>query len=445
MPDKINQMINHAQIAWDEFMDSDTESSTIRPLIMESWKRCRTHRVDPYKTISKRLPDKLYEETLKENKTLIQVAKPIMDGLLGIVKDSSYAIILTDAQGVILDMIWSIQGMDHISELNFMKGCRWTEDSVGTNAIGTALHLKAPVQTLGAEHYCIDQHMWTCSAAPIKNEKGEVIGIIDLSGNFIDYHPHTLAMVVAAASSISNQIQLIENRKWVDTAYDLIQEGILILDSHLVIKDYNKALSSILEVTMHEIEGLNIPEFLQDIECNFDLKKIQEPIELDEVALHVNKRRKEFGVTMSPVLENGKFLGLVLSIRKTEKIRSVVNRVIGNTSSYDFPDIVTQDHEMLTIIESAKRIAQTKSTVLIHGESGTGKELFAHAIHKNSLFSDGPFVAVNCGALPQDLIESELLVTKRVPLLVQVKVANLASLKLLMEVPSFLMRSAKCL
>ncbi len=89
-------------------------------------------------------------------------------------------------------------------------------------------------------------------------------------------------------------------------------------------------------------------------------------------------------------------------------MRGVVNKIAGFSSKYDFNSILTRNHKMMNIIEDGKRIAQNECTVLITGESGTGKELFAHSIHNGSRRCRGPFVAINCAALPKDLVESEL-------------------------------------
>ena len=86
----------------------------------------------------------------------------------------------------------------------------------------------------------------------------------------------------------------------------------------------------------------------------------------------------------------------------------MVNKIAGFYSKYSFEDIITKNPKMLTVVNEAKRIAASDCTVLITGESGTGKELFAHSIHEASNRGKGPFVAINCAALPQDLVESEL-------------------------------------
>ncbi len=121
-----------------------------------------------------------------------------MIDLYNVVKDTNYSIILADENAVILEVIGNEEIMNKNMELHFLKGCKWMEKDVGTNAIGTSIYLDKPIQTIGAEHYCKRQHGWTCSAAPIHDEK-ENYRCYRLIWRFYDYQIHTLGIVVEAA------------------------------------------------------------------------------------------------------------------------------------------------------------------------------------------------------------------------------------------------------
>ncbi len=103
-----------------------------------------------------------------------------MENVFEMVKNMNYSVVLTDENGIIIDLIINKDIMDIHSSLNFAKGSLWAEKSVGTNAIGTCLAINKPIQVIGVEHYCEYHHKWTCSAAPIHNSKGEVIGSFDI-------------------------------------------------------------------------------------------------------------------------------------------------------------------------------------------------------------------------------------------------------------------------
>ncbi len=117
----------------------------------------------------------------------------------------------------------------------------------------------------------------------------------------------------------------------------------------------------------------------------------------------------------SPMFDNGEFCGVIVMYEEHEHkssqivdISSRLETVKKVVKENPFPEIVTQDQRFIGVLTQAKRAAQTSTTIMIQGESGTGKELVAKAIHKYSKRSAGPFVAVNCGAIPANLIESEL-------------------------------------
>ena len=109
-----------------------------------------------------------------------------------------------------------------------------------------------------------------------------------------------------------------------------------------------------------------------------------------------------------PVRLRGKTIGLVLSIRDTKNLHKMVNTVVGYKASFTFDDIITKNDKMRNIIDFAKKAAKTNCNILIQSNSGTGKEVFAQSIHNYSSRCAGPFVAVNCAAIPRELVESEL-------------------------------------
>lgn len=403
-------MINipNIEAQWENFVKDNQIPKGVRKEILDSWIRCKKYKVDPYEGSGKDIGKNEFDKILKYKKELIEIAKPIMLGLFNVVKESNYSIILTDENAVILEVIGNETIMERNTNLYFLKGCKWTEENVGTNAIGTCIYLDKPIQTLGAEHYGKKQHGWTCSASPIHDSSGKIIGVIDLSGDFHGYHSHTLGIVVEAANSIEEQFSVAEHRKWVKAAFESIEDGILIIDSNFLVKEFNLKMCDILRITKEEIHKLNIRALLNDIIkdiSNFNKNNI---ISYREVSLYANDYRVECNINVTPVEKGGRYIGFVIVAKKVDSFRHAVNKIAGFSSRYSFRDIITDNLRMRNIIDEARNIAENECSVLITGESGTGKELFAHAIHNESSRSNGPFVAINCAALPKDLVESEL-------------------------------------
>lgn len=393
---------------WRKFIENNEISKNIRPDILNSWIRCKKNNIDPYNENNKKLSAIELDKVLNNKQELIQIAIPVMLDLFNLLKESNYSIILTDENSVVIEVIGNEEIMSKNRELNFLKGYKWSEEDVGTNAIGTSLYLNKPIQTLGVEHYCKKQHKWTCSAAPIHDSRGKIIGCIDLSGDFYDFHSHTLGIVVEAANTIQKQFSIVDHRKWVEVAFNSIDDGILIIDNDFKLKDFNLKMCNILKISKEKLYKLDIKYLLNDIVKDIYNFNQNSKITYREISLYLEDYKIECNINVTPVQMDNKHVGFVILAKKIDSIRNVVNKIAGFSSRYSFNDIITSNSKMIATIEEAKNIAQNECSVLITGESGTGKELFAHAIHNASNRSKGPFVAINCAALPKDLVESEL-------------------------------------
>lgn len=400
--------VSKIESKWREFVEENKIPEGIRKDILDSWTRCKKYKIDANSRKGKEMDKQEFNKILAEHKELIEISIPIMLDIFKLLKETDYSIILTDENAVVLEVIGNEKIMEKNRKLNFLKGCKWKEEDVGTNAIGTCLYLDKPIQTLGAEHYCKEQHGWTCSAAPIHDDKGEIIGIIDLSGHFYDFHSHTLGIVVEAANAIQKQFSIIEHRKWAETAFNSIDDGILIIDNDFMVKDFNLKMCEILNVSQQQLYEIDIKVLLRDIIKDISNFSKSNKINYREVSLYLHNRRVECNISVTPVQNEKKHIGFVIVAKKVDTFRHVVNKIAGFSSKYFFDSIITNNSKMISVVQEAKNIAACDCTVLITGESGTGKELFAHSIHNASDRRNGPFVAINCAALPKDLVESEL-------------------------------------
>ncbi|MGG0720278.1 sigma 54-interacting transcriptional regulator [Robertmurraya massiliosenegalensis] len=185
------------------------------------------------------------------------------------------------------------------------------------------------------------------------------------------------------------------------------EEGILFINRNGEIESCNPAAEQILNVKAENVVGKNM-EQISDIHLPSFLR------EKDIYLSSGNFTRKNMNITFEPVLVEDKRIGTVITFREVSKIQKLENKIRrelhlkGLVAKYSFSDIVHQSKKMKDIIQLASEYSGTDSTVLIIGESGTGKELFAQSIHNASKRKDGPFVAVNCAALPESILESEL-------------------------------------
>lgn len=393
--------------AWNEFVKYGIDNKKVKKHIRDSWIRCKEYHVDY-------MDGRGVEEykapvgiKVKENIELVSVAHSIMENLYNTISGSGFALFLADKDGYILDVIGDDSILEKARDLRFTKGALWSEKAVGTNAIGTCLYLNKPIQTIGAEHYGIQQHSWTCSSAPIHDSDGKIIGCINMSGICKDAHLHTLGIVIAAAESIKKQLELILSYNLLNITFDSIVEGMIVIDEKFNIKRVNHRAENILDMNQDEIFEINIKEALGNLNFDYIIENYEEAYNNIECDFNINNKRIKCILNVVPMNVNNKSMGVVITFRESKSVHRLVNKVVGYKANYKFKDIVTSNDKMINMINFAKRASRSDCNILIEGPSGTGKELVAQAIHNYSQRSDGPFVAVNCASIPRDLMESE--------------------------------------
>jgi hypothetical protein len=179
-----------------------------RGVVARSWSRVLGLGLDASRTNAREpLPFEVVERRRRQSPLSLVIDD--LRQVLGSVADASlFVLVVTDADGVILWREGSARVRLRADELGFTEGARWTEATVGTNAIGTALAEAAPVQLFSAEHFEQVQHPWYCTAAPIHHPTtGELLGVVDVSGPALTLHPLIAALVETA-------VKLAEERLW---------------------------------------------------------------------------------------------------------------------------------------------------------------------------------------------------------------------------------------
>lgn len=251
---------------WEQFMTEGVLDPRLPSLVARSWQKCRTGGVDPWHRKAVTVSSEELQVVLQKNRLLIQTAQPIMQSVLDIIRDSHFLLALTDAQGYVLLTMGDDAILARSENILFQRGAVWRNDQVGTNAPGIALEYNQPIQLIGAEHYCADQHDWTCSAAPIHGVNGNVIGSLDLSGNVDAAHLHTLALVVAGAFSIERTLISYHQSHFMRAAANGIRESILLFDEQLHLRWANTTAQQELGMTQKQLGALNFRKIMPQID-----------------------------------------------------------------------------------------------------------------------------------------------------------------------------------
>lgn len=371
---------------WERFVKEGVlDTARISKRILESWYRCKQYNVDPFLEKGKNILTKdEYEKKIASNRILLDIASPYLESLWSSIHNKSTYLILTDSEGYILKIFSDKKTKQFLDQFKIVEGVKWTEDEVGTNAIGTTLVTHEPVQVVGTEHFCVASHSMTCSAAPIKNSRGKLVGVLDISNCQPEKKLNMLSLTVSVAYSIESHLKLHEEMRR------------LTLIEHFMKTEKN----SDAEVILSDIDGYFVTaseSILQIMTENTNL--YHSSIDsFREIGIEFKNKQPIYS-------KENQLLGYKHEVRyQNERTQWY----IASPTKFHFlgePGVSAEFHKVIQDIEKASR---SDVTVLISGESGTGKEVVAKSIHSNSRRKNQPFVAVNCGAIPKELLESEL-------------------------------------
>ncbi|QDR81681.1 sigma-54 interaction domain-containing protein [Sporomusa termitida] len=434
-----------------DFLQNEAEDPRNYPYmdqeVAASWIRSRKWGVNPYSVVtnSNLSPQKL-SEILNKNHALIEATKNLAQTFKKIIVECGYIFYLFDIDGVILLNEGSLESFTSLPEYDSRTGIVASEDAEGTTAHELCFRLKRPVQLLGPEHYCVAFQNSIASAVPITNEAGEIQAALVLVSQPLlntpeeetlkKLGPHSMGLLISMAMVIENQLylkranaalyvaneradafnrQMQINQDKVATMNNVltamlafIDDGVVAIDADGQILYINPAGTRILKLRAEEAHNRNINEFLGNNSSLLALVKKGESVSTEE-RLCVGADRSFYHVSIRPVLNQytQELEVALLKISGAEKVAIQQNSRAGSTSAYTFADIISENKEFKKSMALARRFASSPENILVVGESGTGKELYAQAIH-NVYCPQGPFMAVNCAAMPRELIESEL-------------------------------------
>ena len=231
--------------------------------------------------------------------------------------------------------------------------------------------------------------------------------LLDKSKNMVAFIEKMADLLAAKAEQHSALSMLQLSKDEVETLLETAHEGIFSIDKNGYIKHCNNIAASLLKTTKSDIIGNHINKFMLGtpalgvVRTGVGYIENEELYKTDSGHLHII-------VTAKPFFSGGNIEGVVLSVRDIEEAQKLVYHINTKTYKYTFDDIMGNSEPIKRAKNQSLLTARGNSTVLISGESGTGKEMFAKAIHYASTRANGPFVTVNCGAIPENLLESEL-------------------------------------
>ena len=377
--------------------------------VVSSWQRSRECGVDPS---LREIPSASVPETLVgSRKELVDATERTLKWLTHEIETSSILILLTDHNGTIIHRGGNRAMLRLADTINVVPGAAAAEHIGGTNGCGSALVLQDVMPLDLYEHYCEGFFEWSDVGVPlIHPTTNELLGVIDLVRWKQPLTPELALLSKATARNI--QSALFERERQVHDALREEfsrrarnqREAVLAVDGNGLIVTANDACARWLNKDVDQLRSRAISDFRQlGADLSMALKRSSQDREAKEIVLESSGRN----ALINPVQFAGEPGGAFITLPQLAVSRRKMPSRRWN-SRYLFDDIVGEDPGFLNVIEQAKKAAATELQILLYGETGSGKELVAHAIHNASPRASGPFVTVNCGAIPDELIASEL-------------------------------------
>ena len=390
-------------IQWRRFqVGTAVDSSIVRSMIFASWKRCRELDL-PAETLKLcPIDNEALELATAANRDLVESAKLMMDKIVLSIHISKSVVTLTDTTGLVLHASATSQDLENVPY--GVPGRRCDEATIGTNGMGVCIVEKKPVHVIASEHYNASLHYLSCAAAPIHNVAGQLIGVINLAINTENFHHHTLGLIEAAANSIEEHLRLRNLVRNQQIILELLDDGVIVLTRDGAIVSINRQACDMLEAGGGRPCGESIQAFIPNSDILQSILTDRASFYDREVSFQLRNGKLSCALTCAPFGDDG----VILTLRETKRMRKYAARVAGAKAVYTFENILGGSEPMHGALRLARVASQSDATTLLLGESGTGKELFAQAIHNASSRHKGPFVVVNCGALPRNLVQSEL-------------------------------------
>jgi sigma-54 dependent transcriptional regulator, acetoin dehydrogenase operon transcriptional activator AcoR len=356
----------------------------------------------------------------ERNRRLNEHAAPVMEMLHEQIVNTHSMVVLTDATGTVLHSIGDDDFLERASKVALKPGANWAEQAKGTNAIGTALVEEQPTLVHADEHYLHANHFLTCSAAPILDPRGNILGVLDVTGDQRSYHQHTMALVKMSARMIENH--------WLTDDY----RNVMRLHFHSRAEFIGTLMEGILAVSPDgKIVGANRGA-LEQLGMSGAALRMHSLTTLlgTTVGALVDRFRSPLATPASLGLNNGRHFHAVArfdwpvwsslsdagsACETKDAVAPAALRAAPAAPAAPAPSgsaalaqLRTGDTQIDSVVEKIRRVLDRDIPILILGDTGTGKELLARAIHTDSARGKQPFVAVNCASIPDTLIEAEL-------------------------------------
>lgn len=374
------------------------------PEVVKSWLRClNDYKLDPaHKGEARILPECVLKGHVQDAEDLLSMARFGMEDLYRRVNSMGYVLLLTDRKGVTVDFIGDEKVDRELKRAGLYIGAEWSEQNAGTCGVGACLTSGEAIVVHQTDHFDMAHAPLSCTSAPIYDVKGSLIGVLDVSLLMSPAEKHSQALTLEVVKSCVRRIEmanLLGTRRgdWIlrlnrtseflgvdpSCALSVATDGTISGLTH----GAHRMFATAMEKDWRTFDLVGKPfEDLFAFDYN-DLPCLLNAASPSEQALETRDGKILFADVRAPV------------------------RVPSRTGASVVPEVLARIHGgdpvLAAVAEKAARIVDKQISIVLEGETGVGKEFVAQALHE-ARKKQGAFVAINCAALPEALIESEL-------------------------------------
>lgn len=382
----------------------------VAPSVLESWRRCLlNYKLDPEKpgeTVI--LSRRELAEHQQPHELLLKVARPILERLYARIEETEYCVLFTDGKGVAIDYLGQPSLEAELKRAGLYLGSVWAEELEGTNGVGTCLTVKEAITVHRAEHFRTKNTGLTCTVAPVFDPFGNLMAVLDVSSMSVESRagPRLAQQLVNMASCQIEAAFFLEefSRHWTLRLFpdqhelNALDEGLLALAPDGRVRAANRIAGRLLKHPAGQpLVGARIEEIFR----------------LRPEGLWRHRGNGSGAALMLTPRSGGPPVFALLSpprqpVKRPSPPPKPNGPAVAEVDELTLEQLAGQDPKLMADVERIRRASRYGLPMLLLGDTGVGKEAFARASHRQGRYANGPFVAINCGALPASLLESEL-------------------------------------